>query len=93
MSIVEAFATGLPVVASKLGSMAEIVKSDMSGWHFEPGNAEDLAQTVERAWLDKGDIRRRGKMAYKQYRDLYSPEANYSSLLEIYEDAILSVKK
>jgi glycosyltransferase involved in cell wall biosynthesis len=46
---VEAFANGLPVVASRLGSMAEIVEDGRTGLHFTTGDARDLAEKV--TWM------------------------------------------
>lgn len=41
---VEAFACGTPVIASRLGAMAEIVEDGVTGLLFTPGDAEDLEQ-------------------------------------------------
>jgi len=43
VSIMEACASGLPVVASKTGGIPEIVKDGMNGLLFVPGNEVDLA--------------------------------------------------
>jgi glycosyltransferase involved in cell wall biosynthesis len=58
MTIAEAFAGGLPVVAAQLGSMAEIVQGGVTGPHFEPGNAADLAAKVEWAWEHPEELAR-----------------------------------
>lgn len=92
MTIVEAFATGLPVIASNLGGMAEIVSPGVSGWHFEAGNAVDLASVAQGLWNNPQEIRRRGKLARQQYEQLYSPERNLKMLISIYENAIDSAK-
>ena len=47
MVLVEAFSQGLPVVGSRLGSMAEIIQDGVTGLHFEAGNAADLAEKVK----------------------------------------------
>lgn len=44
----EAFATGTPVVASRLGGMAEAVTHEVNGLLFEPGCADDLATQLGR---------------------------------------------
>jgi len=44
--IQEAFAAGLPVVASRLGGMAEFVSDNVSGLLFEPGDAASLAAAL-----------------------------------------------
>jgi len=54
--ISEAFASRLPVVASRLGGMAEMVHDGVDGMLFEPGDSKDLARVLgrlarDRAWL------------------------------------------
>jgi glycosyltransferase involved in cell wall biosynthesis len=44
--ILEAFASGTPVIASNLGGAAELVQDGVSGLVFEAGNAADLAQKI-----------------------------------------------
>lgn len=43
VTITEAMASGLPVVASRIGGIAELVDEGRTGWLAEPGDAEDLA--------------------------------------------------
>jgi len=47
--IKEAFAAGVPVVASNLGGMAELVRDGVEGLRFRAGNAADLARVMRRA--------------------------------------------
>ena len=49
MTIIEAFATGLPVLASKLGNTATLIQTGKTGLHFRAGDAADLAAQVE--WM------------------------------------------
>ena len=46
MIIAEAFAVGLPVIASNLGSMSTIINHQRTGLHFEPGNTTSLVEAV-----------------------------------------------
>ncbi len=46
--ILEAFAAGLPVIASALGGMTEIVKDGINGFTFEAGNREALSEILRR---------------------------------------------
>jgi glycosyltransferase involved in cell wall biosynthesis len=91
MVVVEAYAHGVPVVASRLGSLAEIVEHDRTGRHFEAGNAEDLAAQVRWFWQwpEKGSAL--AAQARVEYEKRYTPDRNYAELMSIYENAIASV--
>jgi len=91
--MIEAFATGLPVIATRLGSAAEIVRDGTSGWHFNPEDPQDLARIIRLAWSNPEEMKHRGEMARKQYEDYYSAEKNYQMLLSIYQTAINWSKK
>ncbi len=47
LTIVEAFSCSLPVIASNLGAMAEIVEDSITGLHFNPSDAIDLVKKVQ----------------------------------------------
>jgi glycosyltransferase involved in cell wall biosynthesis len=90
ITILEAFSTGTPVVASRLGSMAEVVTDQVNGLHFEVGSAQDLITKVH---LLKGNANlaaRLGANARKTYEDLYTPEKNSKLLLDIYTQLLSS---
>jgi glycosyltransferase involved in cell wall biosynthesis len=46
--IAEAFAMGLPVIATRLGGMQELVEHEKSGLLFELNDADDLRQQIRR---------------------------------------------
>jgi len=87
-AIVEAFACGLPVIASRLGAMAEIVRDGATGLLFEAGNAEDLAQKMAWAEATPDALREMGANARREYEAKYTPAVNYRQLMKIYADAI-----
>jgi len=88
MTIAEAFAGGLPVVATRLGSMAEIVQDGVTGLHVEPGNAADLAAKVAWAWNHPEGLARMGRAARAEYEAKYQPSTNYDMLMDIYRRAM-----
>jgi glycosyltransferase involved in cell wall biosynthesis len=88
MTIVEAFACGLPVIVSKLGSMPEIVTDGVTGLHVAPGDPEDLAVKVRWAWSHPHEMRQMGLAARREYEEKYTAEKNYQMLIDIYERAI-----
>lgn len=89
MVIVEAFAHGLPVLASRLGSMGEVIEDGVTGLFFEPGDDKDLA--IKANWLLERpeECRRMGRNARNKYVKKYSPEVNYDQLLSIYKEAMI----
>ncbi len=88
MCIVESFACGTPVLCSRLGSLPEIVEDGVTGLHFNPGDAEDLASKVEWAWNHPLELTKMGRAARVKYETDYSAEKNYSLLMGIYEQAL-----
>jgi len=88
MTIREAFASGKPVVASRMGAMAEIVNDGKTGLLFEPGNPNDLATKVR--WLaeHKEIVVQMGKSARAEFETKYTAEKNYEILMNIYKMAI-----
>lgn len=52
--ILEAHATGRPVLASAMGGMAELVRDEVDGLHFTPGDAADLARQIQRLRTEPG---------------------------------------
>lgn len=86
-TVLEAFLRGTPVIASRLGSLAELVEDGRTGLHFEPGNAEDLAATVERALDDAGSLASMRRAAREEYERKYAADGNYERLMQIYEIA------
>jgi glycosyltransferase involved in cell wall biosynthesis len=88
LTLVEAFAQGLPVIASRPGAMEEIIENKVTGLHFTAGDAEDLAGKVRWANEHLDEMREMGRNARLVYEEKYAPEINYRQLLDIYGDAI-----
>jgi glycosyltransferase involved in cell wall biosynthesis len=88
LAVVEAFACGLPVIASRLGTMSEIVDDGRTGLHFTPGDADDLAVQVEWAWNHPKEMEIMGRAARDEYETKYTSERNYKMLMDIYEGVI-----
>jgi glycosyltransferase involved in cell wall biosynthesis len=90
MIVAEAFACGIPVICSRLGTLEEIVEDQYTGLHFSPGNADDLAGKVEWAWANRSHVCAMGRAARQEYENHYTPERNYRQLMQIYEQTMRS---
>ena len=84
--LVEAFAHGLPILASKLGSMADIIKNGETGLLFAPGDADDLAGKAKWLLENPQQAQKLGENARRTFLAKYTAEQNYTELMAIYED-------
>jgi len=85
LTIAEAFATGLPVVASRLGAMAELVQDGRTGLLFTPGDPVDLAAKVKWAFAHPNELAEMGRCARQEFASKYTAERNYQFLYDIYQ--------
>jgi glycosyltransferase involved in cell wall biosynthesis len=88
MILAEAFAVGLPVIASNLGSMSSIVDHRRTGLHFEPGNASDLVDKVRWLRAHPAEAMHMRTQARLEYERKYTGDRNYEQLMHIYESVV-----
>jgi glycosyltransferase involved in cell wall biosynthesis len=86
--IAEAFAYGLPVIATNIGALREIVADNVTGLLFNPGDSADLAAKVRWAWEHPAEMAQMGINARHEYEKNFTAEKNYGMLISIYERAI-----
>ena len=82
--IAEAFATGLPIVASDLGATRELVQDGVTGALFQAGSAHHLAAAVARLLGDPTLLARMRRAARAEYERKYTPDRCYAHLMRIY---------
>jgi glycosyltransferase involved in cell wall biosynthesis len=87
MTVIEAFACGLAVIASNLGSVPDFVTHGGTGLLFQPGDAEDLARRVRWAYDHPEQLRAMRASARREYEQEYTADRNYTMLLNIYRMA------
>lgn len=87
MVVAETFSAGTPIIASRIGALAELVQDGLTGLHFNPGDPADLAAKVRWAYEHPAEMAEMGSNARRRYESSYTPEANYTRLIEIYEQA------
>jgi len=79
-ALVEAFASGLPVIASRVGMLAELVEPGRNGLLFEPGSARELARRLAWAEAFPERMRQMGECAKADYRARFVTNWSYPSL-------------
>jgi glycosyltransferase involved in cell wall biosynthesis len=89
MVIIEAFAAGTPVIASRLGQMRFTITDQHNGLHFDTGSVDDLqAKLILYESLSSARRSVYRQNALNSYFEIYSPEKNASQLMHIYSQAI-----
>ncbi|MCC6544787.1 MAG: glycosyltransferase family 4 protein [Nitrospirae bacterium] len=88
MSVIEAFALGRPVIGARIGGIPELVRDKETGLTFEPGNADDLSEKIERLLADSSLSVAMGKNARRFVEAELNPERYYQRLMEIYRQVI-----
>jgi glycosyltransferase involved in cell wall biosynthesis len=87
LTIIEAFGAGVPVIASRLGAMMEVLEEGKTGLHFAAGDPNDLASKALWAWTHVKQMEVMGRAARAEYKAKYTAERNYQLLMEIYSRA------
>lgn len=90
MTLVEAYANGLPVIASRIGALEELVDHGVTGLLFDVGDPESLAQAMQWALDHPQEMYQMGINARKKYEQSYTAQNNLQQLEDIYMDAIQS---
>ncbi|MEW5847172.1 MAG: glycosyltransferase family 4 protein [Myxococcota bacterium] len=74
LSVLEAMAFGLPVIASRIGALPELVVDGETGWVVPPGDEPALGNAVAAAVMDAAERTRRGQRARALVKRRYSIE-------------------
>ena len=88
LTLAEAFAAGLPVIASAIGAGAEIVEHGRTGCLFRAGDAADLADRLVWAVTHKGELAGMGRAARQVFEAKYTADQNHRLLLDTYRTAM-----
>jgi glycosyltransferase involved in cell wall biosynthesis len=88
VTIMEAYACGVPVIAPSLGPLKEVIDDERTGLLFRPGDATHLAEKIQWALNHDECLQTMGKRAREKYETQYGAENNYRKLMEIYERTI-----
>jgi glycosyltransferase involved in cell wall biosynthesis len=84
--VLEAYAAGVPVVASDVGGLPELVEHDATGFLVGPGRPLGWSEAIERL-LDDGESERLGAGAHDLWAARFTPEHAVEGLLDAYRSA------
>lgn len=84
-SIMDAMASRLPVVATCVGGIPEVVTDRETGILIPPRRPEDLAEAIFKLYSDRALARRLGKRGFEVVHEKFSAESMASRIVDLYE--------
>ena len=89
LTVLEAMASGLPVIATRVSGTSEIIAHNETGILVEPGNVEQLAEAIKYLVESPEEALRLGRNARayieRYYMKKFSWDAAASNVLSVYE--------
>src|SRR3989339_284019 len=89
--IIEAQAVGVPVVATKVGGVVDIIDDDKTGLLVMPKDTESMAKAVLRLLNDKTLAARFSVEAKKKLQEKYTLDQMATKTIEVYEELLRSM--
>ncbi len=88
MVVLEAMATGLPIIASRRGALPEVLENGRSGMLVAPEEPEGWARALRWAIDNPEQLMALGRHARRVYETTYTPEVGYRLLAEVYQQTL-----
>ena len=63
LAVMEAMASGLPVIATRVGGVPDMIEQGESGWLVAPNDFSDIAARLEQVLATPGELERMGRSA------------------------------
>ncbi|MGO8762409.1 MAG: glycosyltransferase [Desulfobaccales bacterium] len=86
--ILEGLLCEVPVVASAVSGIPEVIRDGDTGWLTAPGDPEDLARAVAAALADPAEARRRAERGRELVRQEFDSRKNYARLKALFEGSV-----
>lgn len=86
LSVLEAMASGTPVVASRTGGLPEVVRDGETGFLVTPGDVDELHDRIDRLLRDPALARRMGRAARDLVLDQFTWELTAQRCLAAYRE-------
>lgn len=90
--IIEAQAAGIPVIATKVGGVVDIIEDGKTGLLVPPADHSSIAEAAMRIFEDKEFARTLAAAAFAKVKEKYNVELMVKNTLEAYQDALKSLK-
>jgi len=86
LSVMEAQAAGLPVIASRVGGIPSLIRDGETGILVQPGHVRQLSEALRRVLTDPDMAGRLGEQARHEAERCYGAEQMAQELIDVYRD-------
>jgi glycosyltransferase involved in cell wall biosynthesis len=90
--IIEAQAAGVPVIATAVGGVVDIIDDGKTGLLVPPGDPQSMADATIKIFKDKELASRIAAAAYERVKDRYTVELMVNKTIEVYQEALTKFK-
>src|SRR6185503_12296030 len=88
--VMEASAAGVPVIATDVAGVPELVEDGVTGFLVGPNNVDCLANNLQKLLLDSDMRQRMGRAGMDKMLREFSVEAMVARMIKIYDDVHLA---
>ncbi|MFH0918593.1 MAG: lipopolysaccharide heptosyltransferase II, partial [Candidatus Omnitrophota bacterium] len=90
--VVEAQASGVPVVATKVGGVVDIIEDGKNGLLVPPADHKSMAEAIMRIFKDPQFARELAQNAYAKVKEKYNLELMVKNTLDVYREVLNNFK-
>lgn len=84
----EAMAAGVPIVASRVDGVTDLIRDGVNGLLCSPGDAEELAAAVARVIRGESDWQSLRRRAHRRQREEFSDRTMAAAIARIYQEVL-----
>lgn len=85
ISIIEAMSAELPIIATRVGGVPELVQDGANGYTFEPGDWRSLRNYIKKYCENNSLLVQHGKNSRLKYEENFQPSAMLKIVKDIYD--------
>jgi glycosyltransferase involved in cell wall biosynthesis len=89
IAALDAMGDGLPIVASRIGGLPELVEPGVNGWLVDPQNVEAWSRTLKEVWeTPLASLKEKGKQSHEKVVSRHAWPVHLAGLDKIYAEAL-----
>lgn len=86
--VLEAMSMNVPVLATNVGALSEVIQDGANGWLVPPGDSEVLAAKLKEIFSNPSILKEVGTRARSSLFPKFSPETRSAAILKIYRETL-----